>query len=221
MPIKFVAAGTSEIHVVCGNTITVDPASTGTYTVTQDSTLDLGQDDVRLDGSNVFNVGAGISANTEVLIKANTGFVTLATLGALGGIITGSDRKAIVTTVTRNETATTFYDIATIPDGWELESVDIIRKDGMHRTAYVSIQCEYGAGNFVIVSGATSIPDAEGYALRIWHSPDKIQHDRYLAKEFTFLYVNNYGANMLVRAIPNSTWLESELEFHIIIKRTL
>ena len=89
MPIKFVAAGTSEIHVVCGNTITVDPASTGTYTVTQDSTLDLGQDDVRLDGSNVFNVGAGISANTEVLIKANTGFVTLATLGELTGISTG------------------------------------------------------------------------------------------------------------------------------------
>ena len=124
MPLKFIVSAGAVLNVTTGNTITVDPASTGTYTVTQDSTLDLGQDDVRLDGSNVFNVGAGISANTEVLIKANTGFVTLATLGMLGGIIRSSERYSETAIVDATGGYGPF-NFATVPSGYDVEAIDI------------------------------------------------------------------------------------------------
>lgn len=225
LPIRFTVTASSEVHFVCGNTITVDPASTGTYTVTQDSTLDLGHDDVRLDGSNIFDVGAAVDASTEVLIKANTGFVTLATLGALASTITGSDRKAIVTTIERIVDNTELIEIASTPTGWELDYIDIKRIDNTGLAIGLSLVAEYEDSTMYQINAFTEQQAiAQGYTQRhSYYMQVNIGAGNYEIAGLYKIWVNNYGTNKKLYATRSSgVWpIGTTLEFRTVIKRTL
>jgi len=222
MPIRFVAAGTSEIHVVCGNTITVDPASTGTYTVTQDSTLDLGQDGVRLDGSNVFNVGAAVDASTEVLIKANTGFVTLTTVQKLSEQALLYSRRALVVTIDRKVGDPTMYDLCDILIGWEIEYIDIVRKDNLGGQDYLIFACEDGGGNFIDISSAVGVQSTPNRTTRLHYLSSFPSTELYDFYKLDMIFINNYNVTKKLRVrVGGGYWDVSTLEFRVVIKRTL
>jgi len=222
MPIKFVASGTSEIHVVCGNTITIDLASTGTYTVTQDSTLDLGQDGVRLDGSNVFNVGAAVDASTEVLIKANTGFVTLATVQKLSEQALLYSRRALVVTIDRKVGDPTMYDLCDILIGWEIEYIDIVRKDNLGGQDYLIFACEDGGGNFIDISSAVGVQSTPNRTTRLHYLSSFPSTELYDFYKLDMIFINNYNVTKKLRVrVGGGYWDVSTLEFRVVIKRTL
>jgi len=222
LPIRFTVTAGAEVHVVCGNTITIDPTSTGIYTVTQDSTLDLGQDGVRLDGSNVFNVGAAVDASTEVLIKANTGFVTLATVQKLSEQALLYSRRALVVTIDRKVGDPTMYDLCDILIGWEIEYIDIVRKDNLGGQDYLIFACEDGGGNFIDISSAVGVQSTPNRTTRLHYLSSFPSTELYDFYKLDMIFINNYNVTKKLRVrVGGGYWDVSTLEFRVVIKRTL
>lgn len=223
MPVRFSALSGSEIHFVTGNTINIDTAgSTGTYTVTHDSTLDLGQDDVRLDGSNVFDIGAGVDANTPVLIKANTGFVTLATVQKLSEQALLYNRRALVVTIDRKVGDPTMYDLCDILIGWEIEYIDIVRKDNHGGQDYLIFACEDRGGNFIDISSAVGVQSTPNRITRLHYLSSFPSTELYDFYKLDMIFINNYTTPKKLRVrVGGGYWDVSTLEFRVVIKRTL
>lgn len=76
-------------------------------------------------GNGLNNLGVGIDSNTEVLIRANTGFVTLATIGDIGSVV-NNQNKLTTTTNVLFTTVDQQITIASLPHGYELRRVEAV-----------------------------------------------------------------------------------------------
>ena len=114
-----------ELNLITGNTLILDTQQlVGTYTATVDATLDLGQEDIRLDGSNVLDLSPSIWPGDKMLIKKgnyNFELVDVASLaGSLSGIILGSLKYETTVYFT---TVGQVFEIGQIPTGYELRRI--------------------------------------------------------------------------------------------------
>lgn len=81
----------SAVNLITGNTVYLNvPDSSGTYTATVDATLDLGQEDIRLDGSNVLDVSPAILPGDKMLIKKGNYNFELVDVASLAGSLSGT-----------------------------------------------------------------------------------------------------------------------------------
>lgn len=80
-----------ELNLITGNTLILDTQQlVGTYTATVDATLDLGQDDIRLDGSNVLDLSPSIWPGDKMLIKKGNYNFELVDVAALASSLSGT-----------------------------------------------------------------------------------------------------------------------------------
>jgi hypothetical protein len=90
IPFQITSFGSYSLDIITGSSIAIDDVnSSGMYTTMVDDTLDLGQDDIKLDGSNVLDYGNTVGANDKMLVKKGANNFELVDVSAVASQTSG------------------------------------------------------------------------------------------------------------------------------------
>jgi hypothetical protein len=225
-PLGILVTTGCQLNLITGNPLILDAQQlVGSYTVAVDATLDLGQEDIRLDGSNVLDVSPAILPGDKMLIKKGNYNFEMVDVAALSTAILTSDRVTIVAVVERLVDAADMVEVASMPSGWELDYIDIKRIDGTEQAVGIAIIAEYEGTTVLAINQYTEQQALiQGHTQRHSYYLDSTKSaGTYEVAGLYKLWINNYGVSKKLYAVRGSgAWPEGViLEFRTVIKKTL